>query len=326
MKHCSNFSIAPVAYVVATILLCTEVTPTEAGIQYDAQYQQTVNNNFGVVGSGDNFGTTSQSIENHYSTGSSFDGYIGSIDSFAVAGRGSLGASSSVTFTVINSPLTSTPPSSFNGTASASFGFDDVIFSGPLGGTIPVTLLMQLNGTISANGQKSDVANAVAVAGISGDILTTSTGSILGRFNGGYEIRNESGNITITQGGILSNYNLQNPTAISSTTLNVPTNIPLELDLTLTATVSISGYGPDVTDAVSNYRHTLSLPTSGPVFDLPQGYTVNSVEGDIVNNSFVGGATEPIPEPSTLVMSSILIGIFGVVWSFKRLNRITAEI
>ena len=35
-----------------------------------------------------------------------------------------------------------------------------------------------------------------------------------------------------------------------------------------------------------------------------------------------GGAV--VPEPSTLVLSSILFGMFGVVWSYKRLKRTTA--
>jgi hypothetical protein len=48
----------------------------------------------------------------------------------------------------------------------------------------------------------------------------------------------------------------------------------------------------------SDFQHTVSFPTSGPVFDLPPGYTVNSVSAGIINNQFV-------PEPSTLWLSAL---------------------
>lgn len=50
--------------------------------------------------------------------------------------------------------------------------------------------------------------------------------------------------------------------------------------------------------AVSDFQHTVSFPTSGLVFDLPPGYTVNSVRAGIVNNQFV-------PEASTLGLSAL---------------------
>jgi hypothetical protein len=37
---------------------------------------------------------------------------------------------------------------------------------------------------------------------------------------------------------------------------------------------------------------TLALPTSGPVFDLPSGYTANALSYGIVDNIFT-----PVPEP-----------------------------
>ena len=46
-----------------------------------------------------------------------------------------------------------------------------------------------------------------------------------------------------------------------------------------------------------------SFTTTGPVFNLPAGWTANSVDGTIVNNSFV-------PEPSTALL--IAFGLLGL--------------
>jgi len=43
-----------------------------------------------------------------------------------------------------------------------------------------------------------------------------------------------------------------------------------------------------------------------------------------VSSFYPGGNFSPTPLPSTLVMSSILFGMFGMVWSYKRLRRTTA--
>jgi hypothetical protein len=58
---------------------------------------------------------------------------------------------------------------------------------------------------------------------------------------------------------------------------------------------------------------------------------VSSVNGILArgyNLTFGSGLASPngstVPEPSTLVLSSILFGMFGLVWSFKRLMRTTA--
>ncbi|MBI3838904.1 MAG: PEP-CTERM sorting domain-containing protein [Planctomycetia bacterium] len=51
-----------------------------------------------------------------------------------------------------------------------------------------------------------------------------------------------------------------------------------------------------------HFSHTFGFPTSGPVFNLPDGFTANSPEGQIANNNFV-------PEPSTLALAAIGLGL-----------------
>jgi hypothetical protein len=54
--------------------------------------------------------------------------------------------------------------------------------------------------------------------------------------------------------------------------------------------------------ALNDFGSTLTFSTSGPAFDLPGGYTVNSVSADIVNNQYWGGTTVSAPEPGTLFL------------------------
>jgi hypothetical protein len=48
-----------------------------------------------------------------------------------------------------------------------------------------------------------------------------------------------------------------------------------------------------VATASSNYFDTLTFATDRPVFDLPSGYTANSVSGHIMDNRFVAAAAAP---------------------------------
>jgi hypothetical protein len=102
-------------------------------------------------------------------------------------------------------------------------------------------------------------------------------------------------------------------------------NVYLELDAASSASVaafdvngsSASGSASTVFDPVGCY------PASGPVFNLPAGYTVTSTEGGIVNN--VGTATgcassnPSIPEPGSLVL--LVSAVLGLAGSGRLLRR-----
>jgi hypothetical protein len=80
--------------------------------------------------------------------------------------------------------------------------------------------------------------------------------------------------------------------------LQLPVNQPFHLGLGVDTETVATGRGAFATGgavATADFSHTLSFPTVGPVFDLPSGYTVNSVDGLIVNNQFVGGASSVNP-------------------------------
>jgi len=104
-------------------------------------------------------------------------------------------------------------------------------------------------------------------------------------------------------------------------------NQPFALFLALSAETGVydsvaAAFGTYSATADMNYYDTLSFPTSGPVFNLPSGYTVNSVEGDIVNNAFLGGPAASVPEPSSLVLiGTALLGLYVARRRDKSVSR-----
>jgi len=106
-------------------------------------------------------------------------------------------------------------------------------------------------------------------------------------------------------------------TLYTTATVTLPVGRPLPVQLQLVATSSL---GSGVSDAAafgaagSYFEHTVSLAQDGPVFNLPEGYTVTSDDFGIVDNRFV---LSPVPEPSTYAMlAGGLLAIAG--WRRRR--------
>jgi hypothetical protein len=83
----------------------------------------------------------------------------------------------------------------------------------------------------------------------------------------------------------------------------VPVGTPVVMNLSLGAWAnSAGGYG---TSGSATASAAFLLPTSGPVFNLPEGYTVNSALLGIVDNQWI-----PVPEPEEYAAcgAALLIG------------------
>lgn len=68
---------------------------------------------------------------------------------------------------------------------------------------------------------------------------------------------------------------------------------PFSVSMYINGRSSVSGYGDSTTTASVNALNSLSFATSGPVFNLPEGFTINSVEANIVNNRWIDPRTVP---------------------------------
>jgi hypothetical protein len=237
--------------------------------------------------------------------------------------------------------------------AQALARFDDVIFTGPPppGGKIPVSLNLSLAGSMSAapvaNGTESATATSIAFLSVRVDVGGTVVGPLssgigdLFQLSGGTLIQ---GTITRTQaacvppgvspGGCAVVVNTE-PSGflfglgtgnVFSGTVNtglfdVPVNQPVSLGLLLlgnaqNAVVAVApGDGLGGTASLDFLHDTLSFPAVGPVFDLPDGYTANSLEANITNN--VSGTPGPpassVPEPNSIVLCATAMSLLVTI-------------
>jgi hypothetical protein len=189
---------------------------------------------------------------------------------------------------------------SFGSSSAATAVFNDLVISGPAGsGPIGVSYNMLLEGSfiVSSNATSSGVSHSGA------SILVDffGQGSNLGGATYG-PVSNNGSDPTFT-GGAASVFN--GSKVLTSPTFSVPVNTPFSIEVQLDAATFVQGWANDVWNLVANsdFGDTLTFVANGPVFNLPAGYTVNSNDAHIVNNSY------SVPEPSGLLLmgSAILI-------------------
>jgi hypothetical protein len=104
-----------------------------------------------------------------------------------------------------------------------------------------------------------------------------------------------------------------NNALIHTPTFTVPTFVPVRFTTLLNVRAAS---GLDGGSAAASFGNTMGFPTSGPVFTLPEGYTVNSADGSIQNNRFVGASTA-VPEPGTLALlgvGALTLGVYRRRW------------
>ena len=248
-----------------------------------------------------------------------YSGGIGSMDATAAAGPGTLSAFADATINV--------PASTLGGNASVAAGtsrlvLSDIVIS-PLPGTtpeptVPFSLSLILNGSLdtlaSIGSPHLGGAEAHASVSVLGLLAGVSFGGDRTKISSANAADGSVTDLPITGTGILAG-----PSGVLVTPEAVATiNSPFTLDLTLLAGASASyNYGGTTTASTnalaaahSNFSNTLTLGSSnGQVFNLPAGYTANSIDGMIVNNRLV-------PEPSTAVL--LILGILQCAFTVAR--------
>jgi len=176
------------------------------------------------------------------------------------------------------------------------YEIDDVIFSGPASEVVV---------------QVSAIAN--------GWITTSGTGAGDG-FASWYvsmKIREFTGTQTNTHDSqaFTEGFGAPNDMAVgitlTSDLVTLPTGVPIIIELQLSAVaVATDIWVGDTASALADFPNGLSLPTSGPVFILPPGFTANSVDGHIVDNRLDPPAVPALSRPA-VSMLALLLAAFG---------------
>jgi hypothetical protein len=186
-------------------------------------------------------------------------------------------------------------------TARAELSGFEVVISGPTGGTTTTSLNLSVSGDIDLFG------------GVGGDInhgaltVTTILAGSLGTASGqGFFIADiccgggGAPTITYASGGILQN--LFNSGDFATPTLSVVSGETVFLSLSLEAQSGCRDSFGGPCGNSTNYLNTLGLRATGPVFNLPAGWTANSPDGSIVNNQLVA-----VPEASTRALLAVTV-------------------
>ncbi len=244
------------------------------------------------------------------------------LSEFAVAGAGSVKSFSELTWNQTG-PV---PVGTVAGAASYAYlRLDDLMITGgPTNSYVPGVLNLHVSGGVGSGASATPEGTPNLSAGATTHVAFSAVwgGGPYGQggFGGTIDtLVGSNGSNSTTTSGIFDNFD--GDELVKSQEFYLLVGSPF--GLTMRLDTNVQGFGTsysngtqiDVT-ALADFGNTISFATDGPVFDLPDGYTVNSVQGQIVNNRWLGGApSSPVPEPNSLILCAIgALGLAGHNW------------
>ncbi|HTS50051.1 MAG TPA: hypothetical protein VMH05_19015 [Bryobacteraceae bacterium] len=247
----------------------------------------------------------------------------------STAGPGDVGVAATG-FAQIN-PITGPGNFGTGASATAMIVFSDLVISGP-GGTTDV--LAAMNFFTHLDEVSASLDSALSGSAKIGSSASADWGVTFDDGNGNVFTSEEYSQLNLSSNaGVITNTSstygdFSGPTdsasLLAGTVLTTPQfSLPVGQAITVTLFAGVSAGSGWILCSVDcnggstgvdfTALDTFGLPLSGLVFDLPEGYTVNSVDGLIADNHFVGG-TSTVPEPGTI---PTLLLSFAAIWLWR---------
>jgi hypothetical protein len=204
--------------------------------------------------------------------------------------------------------------------------FTDFVITPPSGVTGPVltSFNLHIDGSLSVGSFFTPSLASVAESQV--QLLLLGPTSLTSRNIGGgsLDLRSEHGTPATgfgtgllaglaTAPSIASFGNVAFSIVFSSSTFLAPVGVPfiVELDLETGAFVTNDVIESFITSANTDFGGTLTFATDRPVFNLPPGFTANSVDAGIIDNTF-SPSSSPVPEPATVGLLSLGLAVLGL--------------
>lgn len=197
---------------------------------------------------------------------------------------------------------------------------NDLIISGPATGSVSTRLNLHVGGTMDASSSFSALPDGIfGASGFTVGLLVRGIGFV---GDGYFELKSTNGNAPVVshESGWLTGFD--GDAILTSDSFSVQLDTPFTVEFSLSSQVQAGMRDTEsgLAFAFLRFDNTLSFNTEGDVFNLPPGYTANSVSAGIVNNRFVA-----VPEPTTgaLLAGAATVAFFHV-WRQRRRSRYAA--
>jgi hypothetical protein len=189
------------------------------------------------------------------------------------------------------------------GSGTATVLINDLIITGPGTGSIATSLNLHLGGTLDASSTFSATRNGVTAQSVVIASLRVQGSAINDGF---YRVISNNSNRVVEDFGWLTGFD--GDAVLTSNSFNVQLGTPFTVEFTLEGLVQSTLVDITSGSAISYMRfdNTLSFNTEGNVFNLPPGFTANSVSAGIVNNRFVA-----VPEPAVTSLVLLSLSMLG---------------
>ena len=201
------------------------------------------------------------------------------------------------------------PPGTSVGTLEsiALMRFDDVIITAfdPAATEVTARLNLAISGSFSRGG--GDANGRLKVGG-----CVPGFEGVFGEFIPSFNVNPINGNTGMFSGVASGADGVDGIFATRAFT--APVGTPFRLDVYLSTAVDPESDGATV---VGDFGSSLHFPVGSPVFDLPAGFTADSVQAGIADNSF--GAATAVPEPGSLALFGTgIVSLWGYAWRRQR--------